>query len=158
MSETGPLFVSSGDLIADRRYKWALDQAAAGDFVAAADILTQTLEIAPGFATAWFALGAIRDRLGDRIVGTFPITVWRVGDAFMVSTTGEPYSHYQKELRQRFPGSTVAVLNLTNGATNYLTEANAYQQDNYTTRVTEYAACCLEGAITETASAMQMLS
>ena len=66
MSETGPLFVSSGDLIADRRYKWALDQAAAGDFVAAADILTQTLEIAPGFATAWFALGAIRDRLGDR--------------------------------------------------------------------------------------------
>ena len=35
-------------------------------FVAAADILTQTLEIAPGFGTAWFALGAIRDRLGDR--------------------------------------------------------------------------------------------
>jgi predicted TPR repeat methyltransferase len=66
MSETGPLFVSSGDLIADRRYKWALDQAAGGDFAAAADILTQTLEIAPGFATAWFALGAIRDRLGDR--------------------------------------------------------------------------------------------
>jgi predicted TPR repeat methyltransferase len=66
MSDTGPLFVSSGDLIADRRYKWALDQAAAGDFVAAADILAQTLEIAPGFATAWFALGAIRDRLGDR--------------------------------------------------------------------------------------------
>jgi predicted TPR repeat methyltransferase len=66
MSETGPLFVSSGDLIADRRYKWALDQAAGGDFVAAADILTQTIEIAPGFATAWFALGAIRDRLGDR--------------------------------------------------------------------------------------------
>jgi predicted TPR repeat methyltransferase len=66
MSETGPLFVSSGDLIADRRYKWALDQAAAGDFAAAADILTQTVELAPGFATAWFALGAIRDRLGDR--------------------------------------------------------------------------------------------
>jgi predicted TPR repeat methyltransferase len=66
MSDTGPLFVSSGDLIADRRYKWALDQAAGGDFAAAADILLQTVEIAPGFATAWFALGAIRDRLGDR--------------------------------------------------------------------------------------------
>src|SRR5262249_19413053 len=66
MSDTGPLFVSSGDLIADRRYKWAIDQAARGDFVAAADILAQTLEIAPAFATAWFALGAIRDRLGDR--------------------------------------------------------------------------------------------
>ena len=66
MTETGPLFVSSGDLIADRRYKWALDQAARGDFAAAADILVQTVAVAPAFATAWFALGAIRDRLGDR--------------------------------------------------------------------------------------------
>jgi predicted TPR repeat methyltransferase len=66
MSETGPLFVSSGDLIADRRYKWALDQAARGDFAGAADILAQTVELAPRFATAWFALGAMRDRLGDR--------------------------------------------------------------------------------------------
>jgi tetratricopeptide (TPR) repeat protein len=66
MTDTGPLFVSSGDLIADRRYKWALDHAAQGDFAGAADILAQTVELAPGFATAWFALGAIRDRLGDR--------------------------------------------------------------------------------------------
>lgn len=65
-SAAGPLFVSSGDLVADRRYKWALDQAARGDFLAAADILAQTVELAPSFATAWFALGAIRDRLGDR--------------------------------------------------------------------------------------------
>ncbi|MGH6672201.1 MAG: methyltransferase [Xanthobacteraceae bacterium] len=66
MADTGPLFVSSGDLIADRRYKWALDQVAQGDLAGAADILTQTVELVPGFATAWFALGAIRDRLGDR--------------------------------------------------------------------------------------------
>jgi predicted TPR repeat methyltransferase len=66
MSDTGPLFVSSGDLIADRRYKWALDLASRGDFSGAADVLAQTVELAPGFATAWFALGAIRDRLGDR--------------------------------------------------------------------------------------------
>jgi predicted TPR repeat methyltransferase len=65
MTDTGPLFVSSGDLVADRRYKWALDLAGRGDFAAAADILAQTIERAPGFATAWFALGAIRDRLGD---------------------------------------------------------------------------------------------
>jgi predicted TPR repeat methyltransferase len=64
--QTGPLFVSSGDLIADRRYKWALDQAARGDFTGAAEILEQTLELAPRFATAWFALGAIRDQLGER--------------------------------------------------------------------------------------------
>jgi predicted TPR repeat methyltransferase len=62
---TGPLFVSSGDLIADRRYKWALDHAARGDFAGAADILVQTVALKPAFATAWFALGAIRERLGD---------------------------------------------------------------------------------------------
>jgi predicted TPR repeat methyltransferase len=66
MTDTGPLFVSSGDLIADRRYKWALDHAARGDLAGAADILAQTVELAPRFATAWFALGAIRDRLDDR--------------------------------------------------------------------------------------------
>lgn len=66
MSDTGPLFVSSGDLIADRRYNTAIELASRGDFVAAADLLVQTVELAPNFATAWFALGAIRDRLGDR--------------------------------------------------------------------------------------------
>jgi predicted TPR repeat methyltransferase len=66
MTETGPLFVSSGDLVSDRRYKAAVELAARGDFAAAADVLTQTVEAAPDFATAWFALGAIRDRLGDR--------------------------------------------------------------------------------------------
>src|SRR5580692_7001668 len=65
MTDTGPLFVSSGDLIADRRYKWALDQVVQGDLAGAADILAQTVELAPSFATAWFALGAIRDQLGD---------------------------------------------------------------------------------------------
>jgi len=66
MTAAAPLFVSSGDLAADRRYQWALDHAARGDFSAAADILLQTVELVPGFATAWFALGAIRDRLGER--------------------------------------------------------------------------------------------
>jgi predicted TPR repeat methyltransferase len=66
MTDTGPLLVSSGDLIADRRYQWALDLAARGDLAGAADLLTQTLEMAPGFAAAWFTLGAVRDRLGDR--------------------------------------------------------------------------------------------
>src|ERR1700730_2047089 len=66
MTDTGPLFVSSGDLIPDRRYKWALDHVAQGDMAGAADILAQTVELAPRFATAWFALGAIRDQLGDR--------------------------------------------------------------------------------------------
>jgi predicted TPR repeat methyltransferase len=66
MTDTGPLFVTSGNLLADRRYQAAIELASRGDFPAAADILSQTVELTPDFATAWFALGAIRDRLGDR--------------------------------------------------------------------------------------------
>jgi predicted TPR repeat methyltransferase len=67
-SVTGPsvLFLSSGNLLADRRYHWAIDHLVLGDLAGAAGILLQAVEIAPGFATAWFALGAIRDRQGDR--------------------------------------------------------------------------------------------
>ena len=61
-----PLFVSSGDLVADRRYQWALDYLQRGDAAAAADILTQVVETAPSFATAWFALASIREATGDR--------------------------------------------------------------------------------------------
>jgi predicted TPR repeat methyltransferase len=61
-----PLFVSSGNLVADRRYQWALDYLKRGDAEAAVDILAQVVETAPGFATAWFALASIRERLGDR--------------------------------------------------------------------------------------------
>ena len=61
-----PLFVSSGDLVADRRYQWALDYLQRGDAAAAADILMQVVETAPGFATAWFALASIREVMGDR--------------------------------------------------------------------------------------------
>ncbi|MGA7486420.1 MAG: methyltransferase [Xanthobacteraceae bacterium] len=62
----GSLFVSSGDLVADRHYRSALERAALGDLTGAADVLARTVERAPSFATAWFALGAIRDNLGDR--------------------------------------------------------------------------------------------
>jgi tetratricopeptide (TPR) repeat protein len=66
MTDTGPLFASSGDLIADRRYRWALDLAARGDCAGAADILAQTVALVPSFAAAWAALGTLRDQLGDR--------------------------------------------------------------------------------------------
>jgi predicted TPR repeat methyltransferase len=62
----GPLFVSSGDAAADRRYRSALEHFACGDPEGAAALLCEVVELAPAFATAWFALGAIRDNLGDR--------------------------------------------------------------------------------------------
>src|SRR5882757_4629247 len=62
----GPLYVSSGEATADGQYKSALECAACGDLVRATEILRSTVAVAPRFATAWFALGAIRDNLGDR--------------------------------------------------------------------------------------------
>ena len=60
------LFLSSGDLVADRRFDFARDLQLKGDLVAAADLLVQATELAPGFASAWFTLGEIREQLGER--------------------------------------------------------------------------------------------
>jgi predicted TPR repeat methyltransferase len=60
------LFLSSGDLMADRRFDFARDLQLKGDPVAAADLLSQAIELAPGFASAWFTLGQIREQLGER--------------------------------------------------------------------------------------------
>ena len=56
---------SSGDLLADRRYGFAMALAARGDREGAADLLAQAVEIAPQFASGWFALGDLREALGD---------------------------------------------------------------------------------------------
>jgi predicted TPR repeat methyltransferase len=60
------LFLSSGDLLADRRFEFARDLQLKGDLVASADLLDQAVELAPNFASAWFTLGEIRELLGER--------------------------------------------------------------------------------------------
>ena len=64
------LFLSSGDLMADRRFDFARDLQLNGDLAAAADLLLQATELAPGFASAWFTLGEIRQQLGEREAAT----------------------------------------------------------------------------------------
>jgi predicted TPR repeat methyltransferase len=60
------VFMSSGDMLADRRFDFARDLQLRGDLVAAADLFVQAIDLAPGFATAWFTLGEVREQLGDR--------------------------------------------------------------------------------------------
>jgi predicted TPR repeat methyltransferase len=60
------LFLSSGDMIADRRFEFARDLQLKGDLVAAADLLLQATELAPNFTSAWFTLGDLREQLGQR--------------------------------------------------------------------------------------------
>ena len=59
------IFLSSGDLMADRRFEFARDLQLKGDLPAAADLLLQAIELAPNFVTAWFTLGQIREELGE---------------------------------------------------------------------------------------------
>jgi predicted TPR repeat methyltransferase len=59
------IFLTSGDVIVDRRFEWARDLEAKGDLAGAADLLAQTVEISPGYAAAWFALGDLRQKLGE---------------------------------------------------------------------------------------------
>jgi predicted TPR repeat methyltransferase len=68
------LFISSGDLIADRRFEYGQELEKRGDFAAAADLYAQAVEIVPGFASAWFALGEMRAKLGQ---GTAAIAAFR---------------------------------------------------------------------------------
>jgi predicted TPR repeat methyltransferase len=63
---TAPLFQSSGDLIADRRFAIAQELLARDDVAGAADLLAQAIEAAPRFVSAWFALGELREKLGQR--------------------------------------------------------------------------------------------
>jgi predicted TPR repeat methyltransferase len=58
------LFISSGDVIADRRFEFGKELEKRGDLDAAAELYAQAAEMAPGFASAWFALGELLAKLG----------------------------------------------------------------------------------------------
>ncbi|MGU3544866.1 class I SAM-dependent DNA methyltransferase [Methylobacterium sp. A52T] len=62
--------LSSGDLLADRRYRYAEACLAEGDHAGAADLAEQVLERAPRYAPAWLLLG--RARAGLAAAGTDP--------------------------------------------------------------------------------------
>jgi predicted TPR repeat methyltransferase len=59
-----PWLRTSGDLRVDRRFLYARAATAAGDHGAAAEILEQTLELAPGWAPLWLAAAEAREKLG----------------------------------------------------------------------------------------------
>lgn len=61
-----PVISSSGDLLADRRYAWAMGLVEEGDAAAAAELLAEVTALAPGWAAGWFALAQARGQAGDR--------------------------------------------------------------------------------------------
>ena len=75
------LFLSSGDLMADRRFEFARDLQLKGDLPAAADLLMQAIELASDFTSAWFTLAGIREELGERNAAIAAFQKARASDA-----------------------------------------------------------------------------
>jgi predicted TPR repeat methyltransferase len=75
------LFLSSGDLMADRRFEFARDLQLKGDLPAAADLLMQAIELAPDFTSAWFTLAGIREELGEHEAAVSAFQKARASDA-----------------------------------------------------------------------------
>ena len=90
------LFLSSGDLMADRRFDFARDLQLKGDLVAAADLLLQATELAPGFASAWFILAEIREKLGEQEAAI---------EAFRKAEVADPEDRHGARLRLMLLGA-----------------------------------------------------
>jgi len=71
---TKPLQTSSGDLLADRRADYAEMLFAAGDHLAAAELLLNALELAPDWSFGWFRLGEFQEAAG---IMPAAIEAWR---------------------------------------------------------------------------------
>ena len=53
--------LTSGDITADRRAQYANMLSENGDHAAAADLMSQALELVPNWAAGWFQLGDIAE-------------------------------------------------------------------------------------------------
>jgi len=90
------LFLSSGDLVADRRFDFARDLQLRGDLAAAADLFLQAAELAPGFVSAWFTLGEVREQLGERDAAI---------EAFRKAQAADPEDRHGASLRLMLLGA-----------------------------------------------------
>ena len=74
----------------------------------------------------------LRESYGSGPDASHPLWVWRLGDVAVVAQPGELYSAFQQELRARFPGLAVVVLNIANAPGSvYLPPAGLYGEDIY---------------------------
>ena len=60
-----------------------------------------------------------------------PAWIWRIGQSLLVGHPNEAYSDFQLALRAAFPQQAIAVMNLVNGQSSYLSPPELYEQDIY---------------------------
>jgi hypothetical protein len=89
----------------------------------------------------------LQEALGSDPAHTMPIWIWRLGQAALVAIPNEPYSALQQRLRQRFVGTSLLVLGVTNGTAGYLTPQDLYGRGIYQERQSPFASGCLEATI-----------
>ncbi|MCB0183803.1 MAG: hypothetical protein KDE31_06045, partial [Caldilineaceae bacterium] len=84
-------------------------------------------------------------QLEDRPTAPFHYTVYRLGDAFWVTTGGEPYSVIQSELRRRFPHHPILFSPLAHDfQVAYLLPSDRYGRGLYQEEPSILAQGCLE--------------
>jgi hypothetical protein len=86
----------------------------------------------------------------------FPIVLWQMGDAFWLAVEAELYNHFQRALRERFPGVPIMLATLTNGSRCcYLPTAYVYGKGIYQESIAVLAPGCLEELLGEIGNQIQ---
>lgn len=151
--------VESGAALAVTRVSSVADRADAGAVVRRVELALKPL---PSVAEIEARMGDCTDRamserlwrqrgvrrmVGDGLTMPLPLWIWRMGETFVVAGPGEAYSALQIDLRRRFPGRPIVVLNVTNGYAGYLPPSSHYTRDQYTVWQSPFASGGLETVI-----------
>jgi hypothetical protein len=100
----------------------------------------------------------VRRDVGDGTSRKVRMTLWQVGDAFLVGAPAEPYSAFQVELRRRFPDHAIIMLNIVNGNVGYLAPAETYDKPGlYQIKISLFQPGCMEQVIDDTANTLKQL-
>ncbi len=100
----------------------------------------------------------VRHDVGEGKSRKVRTTLLQIGDAFLVGAPAEPYSAFQKEIRARFPGHAVMVLNIVNGNVGYLAPAETYSKPGlYQIKISLFQPGCMEQVIEDTAKSLKAL-
>ena len=100
----------------------------------------------------------VRHDVGEGKSRKVRTTLLQIGDAFLVGAPAEPYSAFQKEIRARFPGHAVMVLNIVNGNVGYLAPAETYNKPGlYQIKISLFKPGCMEQVIEDTTKSLKAL-
>ena len=100
----------------------------------------------------------VRRDVGEGKSRLVRMTLWQLGDAFLVGAPAEPYSAFQKEIRARLKGHAVMVLNIVNGNIGYLAPADTYDKPGlYQIKISLFRPGCMEQVIDDTAAVLKAL-